>query len=76
MSYYSRWLRRNKSRGILEVGNLTTIIRCLLKERMRRVDSCILGLLNKVPFSADLGLVDRYSGNTMWIQRGKVMADW
>ena len=38
---------------------------------MRRVGSDILGLLkestSRVSLSADLGLVDRVSGNTTWI---------
>ena len=32
--------------------------------------------LSNVPLSAGLGLVDRVSGNTTWIQHGTVLADW
>ena len=40
------------------------------------LDDVFQPYLKNIPLSADLGLVDRVSGNTTWIQHGAVLADW
>ena len=40
------------------------------------LDDVFQPYLKNIPLSADLGLVDRVSGNTTWIQPGTVLEDW
>ena len=68
--------RGKKSRGLLDTKEPYENNPLVVVREWGALVLIFKACLKRGPLSADLGLVDRVSGNTTWIQHGTVRADW